>query len=163
MSKSVITWIVVVVIVVLGGWYVLSRPSKSVAPVTHTTQATSSPVSVTQQAVTPILSIATSTKLGSYLVAENGMTLYTFKNDKANKSTCTGACATLWPPYLVPSATTSLAVASGITGKVATIARTGGGTQVTYKGMPLYFFKSDTKKGEVSGNGYKGLWSVVKP
>jgi len=163
--KIVSTWIIVLVVVVLGGWYVLSRGSKQVPPVTQTTQsaATSSSVSGTQHTATPILNVATSTKLGSYLVATNGMTLYTYKKDKPNDSVCTGTCAAIWPPYLVPSATSSLAAAAGVTGEVGIISRAGGGTQVTYKGLPLYFFKFDAKAGETTGQGYKGLWSVARP
>jgi len=33
--------------------------------------------------------------------------------------------------------------------------------QVTYKGLPLYFFHSDSAAGDTKGN-YTG-WSLVKP
>lgn len=38
------------------------------------------------------------------LVGPNGMTLYTFDNDKAGsaKSVCNGPCATNWPPLMAP-------------------------------------------------------------
>ena len=44
----------------------------------------------------------------------------------------------------------------------ATIARDGG-KQLTYKGMPLYFYKGDLKAGDTKGNGVGGVWFVAKP
>ena len=41
------------------------------------------------------------------------------------------------------------------------ITRDDGSLQVTYKGLPLYFFHSDSKPGDTNGN-YTG-WSLVKP
>jgi predicted lipoprotein with Yx(FWY)xxD motif len=50
-----------------------------------------------------------------------------------------------------------------VTGTVGTFTRTDNGTtQVTYKGLPLYFWKGDTKAGDVDGQG-KGGFSVAKP
>lgn len=39
----------------------------------------------------------------------------------------------------------------------------GGKRQTTYKGMPLYFFCKDVKPGDTAGQGFKDIWSVVKP
>ena len=38
------------------------------------------------------------TGLGSVLVDSQGRTLYLWQADITSKSTCTGACATAWPP-----------------------------------------------------------------
>jgi len=40
------------------------------------------------------------TSAGDALAGPNGMTLYVFKNDANGTSTCTGGCATMWPPLL---------------------------------------------------------------
>jgi predicted lipoprotein with Yx(FWY)xxD motif len=48
-----------------------------------------------------------------------------------------------------------------VTGQLATITRSDGSLQVTYKGLPLYFFHSDSNPGDTKGN-YTG-WSLVKP
>ena len=48
-----------------------------------------------------------------------------------------------------------------MTGQLGTITRNDGSLQVTYKGLPLYFFHSDSKPGDTNGN-YTG-WSLVKP
>ncbi len=38
------------------------------------------------------------TDLGPILVDSQGMTLYMFAKDSGTTSTCTGSCATYWPP-----------------------------------------------------------------
>ena len=49
--------------------------------------------------------------------------------------------------------------------KLGTIKRPEGGTQVTYKGRPLYRFGADTKAGEANGEGIKdvGIWHAATP
>ena len=98
--------------------------------------------------------------LGKILVANNGMTLYLKKDDSTGKSTCYGDCAKNWPPLLIKGTPTA---GTGVTGKVDRTVRTDGRFQVTYNGMPLYFWKSDIKPGDTTGNGVNGIWSVVTP
>jgi predicted lipoprotein with Yx(FWY)xxD motif len=103
-----------------------------------------------------------STSLGVVLVAPNGFTLYTRSGDSANTSTCTGGCLAAWPALTVPAGGTASA-GTGVTGTVATFTRADNGTtQVTYKGLPLYFWQSDSKPGDVTGQGIGGF-SVAKP
>src|SRR5436853_7432949 len=91
------------------------------------------------------------TSLGEMLVAGNGKSLYVFAKDKSSKSTCSGACATFWPPLLTTGAPKA---GAGITaGWLGTTHRTDGTVQVTYKSHPLYFFAKDTKAGMTSGEG----------
>ena len=98
---------------------------------------------------------------GTILVAaSNNHTVYTFDSDTPGVSKCSGGCATTWPPLTVPAGTTPTA-GPGVTGQLGTITRSDGSLQVTYKGMPLYFFHSDAKAGDTMGN-YTG-WSLVKP
>ena len=100
--------------------------------------------------------VATSPTLGSYLVGPNGLALYTHTGDSATASTCTGSCAVAWPPLVVAS--TSQAVAgSGVTGALATLTRSDGTLQVTYLGLPLYYWKGDAKAGDTTGEGVNGF------
>jgi predicted lipoprotein with Yx(FWY)xxD motif len=97
--------------------------------------------------------------LGTFLVGTNGHTLYLDKADTKNKATCTGSCATVWPPL-----TTSgkpKAKGSAKSGDLGTI-NGGGVKQVTYKGHPLYYFASDTAAGQTTGQGQNGFY-VVSP
>ena len=112
----------------------------------------------------PAVMTATVGTQGTLLVAgANGMTVYTYAKDIANSGTsaCTGGCITRWPALTVPAGSTPTA-ATGITGKLGTITRTDDGTlQVTYNGLPLYFYSGDKTPGDANGI-YTG-WAAVKP
>jgi len=99
--------------------------------------------------------------LGDILTDAKGMTLYTFKNDKPNESTCDAACAKTWPPVVVADEKAKLTTAAGITGKLGVIERKDHSYQVTYNEMPLYRYAEDTKPGEAKGENLNGLWHVV--
>jgi predicted lipoprotein with Yx(FWY)xxD motif len=107
-------------------------------------------------------SLGSNSTLGQFLVGPNGMTLYTFKNDSMDTSTCTGACATLWPPLTVKQGETP-SLQLGLSGKLGTITRSDGTIQVTYNGMPLYYYSADQKPGDATGQAFKDLWYVVQP
>ena len=107
------------------------------------------------------LSVATS-PLGSILVDSAGMTVYVFDDDTpgADSSACTGECAALWPA-VTTSANAPTVV--DITGEVGTITGTNGGTQLTLNGLPLYTYRPDVRQGDMTGQGFDGLWWVVSP
>ncbi len=90
------------------------------------------------------------------LADAKGMTLYTFDKDTKGMSTCYGACATMWPPYLAKKGEKPMG--EGWT----MVKRKDGAEQWAYDGKPLYFFAKDMKAGEAMGNGMKGVWHVVK-
>jgi predicted lipoprotein with Yx(FWY)xxD motif len=99
---------------------------------------------------------------GTFLVDGKGRALYLFQKDKTAKSTCSGACATAWPPLL----TTGAPHASGAVRKalLGTTRRADGTTQVTYNGHPLYRFIQDAKPGDVKGQGVNAFgarWYAV--
>jgi predicted lipoprotein with Yx(FWY)xxD motif len=100
--------------------------------------------------------------LGTYLAGYNGMTLYSYAPDTAGVSNCSGGCAANWPPYVVTS-TANLVAESPIAGTVGTLTRADGSTQVTYNGVPLYFYIKDAQPGDETGQGVGGVWYVVKP
>jgi predicted lipoprotein with Yx(FWY)xxD motif len=101
------------------------------------------------------------TTIGGVTVLTNaaGRTLYWFTPDTSTKSACYGSCAAYWPPVSGP-----LKAGPGVTGKLGTIARTGGGTQETYDGHPLYTYVGDSGPGQAHGNNLNlngGLWHEV--
>ena len=124
----------------------------SPAAATATTAPTASPKPTPAASVV----IKDDAKLGKILVTPAGATLYIFKKDTDNTSTCYDACATTWPPYVVTSAVT------GMAGKIATAARKDGALQLTYNKQPLYFYSKDTKAGDTTGQGVGGNWFVVQ-
>jgi predicted lipoprotein with Yx(FWY)xxD motif len=100
---------------------------------------------------------------GSFLVDSSGRALYLWEADKSDKSTCSGACASAWPPL-----TTSGKPAAGSGVKAAllgTTKRDDGSLEVTYKGHPLYYFAGDQSAGQTNGQGSDGFgakWYLVK-
>jgi predicted lipoprotein with Yx(FWY)xxD motif len=91
------------------------------------------------------------------LVDEDGHTLYTFDNDKTpGVSTCTGACASNWPPAQADSYDQSR-------GDWSLVNTADGKHQWAYKGHPLYRFAADQKTGDHKGDGIKGVWHTAKP
>ena len=99
---------------------------------------------------------------GTVLVAANGMTLYIFTKDvkDSGKSACLTGCIDTWPALTVAAGATP-AGGTGVTGKFGTITRDDGTIQVTYNGLPLYFFKNDKAPGDA--NGVYANWEAVKP
>ena len=89
------------------------------------------------------------------LTDANGMTLYTFDNDKGGVSACYDACAENWPPLLA-AADAKADAEYGLTD------RKDGTKQWTYDGKPLYLWVKDKKPGDMTGDGVKGVWHVVK-
>lgn len=99
--------------------------------------------------------------MGVLLVAaSNGHTLYTFDSDSPGVSRCGGSCAAIWPPLSLMAGET-LTGGTGVAGALGTIHRSDGTVQVTYRGLPLYFFHNDMAPGQTFGN-YTG-WSLVHP
>ena len=138
----------------------------SVAPTTAPSASVSLPSAPASGPATggPTIMTATVGSNGTLVVAGlNGMTLYTFSKDTANGGTsaCIGGCIAKWPALTVPTGSKPSA-GSGASGKLATITRPDDGTlQVTYNGLPLYFFTGDHAAGDSNGI-YTG-WAAVKP
>jgi predicted lipoprotein with Yx(FWY)xxD motif len=102
------------------------------------------------------------TRLGSVLANTSGRTLYLFQNDTSTTSTCTGACASAWPPLIT---TGRPHAGSGATsGLVATTRRADGTLQVTYNKHPVYTYGGDSAAGDVNGQGayaYGNYWYAL--
>lgn len=109
----------------------------------------------------PVASVVihvTMTSHGAVLFGPDDHALYTLSTDSTNKSTCTGGCLAAWPPLLLTAGGT-VTGGSGVTGKLSSLKRADGTIQVTYKGLPLYYFASDGK-GTVSGDGLGGFYAA---
>jgi predicted lipoprotein with Yx(FWY)xxD motif len=94
------------------------------------------------------------------LTNANGLTLYWFAPDTSTNSKCFGSCATYWPPV-----SGSPTAGPGVTGKLGTIKRPGGGLQATYNGHPLYTYIGDRGPGQANGNDLDlngGYWYDIR-
>ena len=100
--------------------------------------------------------------LGDFLIGANGMTLYLFTNDEENISNCSGQCATNWPPLLVREGEVPVPGA-GVVGGLGVTERDDETLQVTYQGMPLYYWVNDEAPGDTTGHEVNDVWFVVAP
>jgi predicted lipoprotein with Yx(FWY)xxD motif len=102
--------------------------------------------------------------LGKILVDSKGRTLYLFQKDTGPMSTCSGGCATEWPPVTTSRKPTA---GSGLTAsKVGRTTRSDGSKQVTYNGHPLYLYVGDSKAGDATGQGidaFGARWYALSP
>lgn len=101
---------------------------------------------------------------GTYLVGPSGKALYLWEADSSDKPTCSGACASAWPPLTTPGK--PLAAGGVHTADLGTVTRADGRIQVTYMGHPLYYFIGDTAPGQTLGQGsdaFGAKWWLVAP
>ena len=102
--------------------------------------------------------------LGKILTDSKGRTIYLFEKDTGPKSTCSGACATDWPPVTTTGKPTA---GSGLTASmVGTTTRSDGAKQVTYNGHPLYLYVGDQKAGDTNGqavDAFGARWYALSP
>jgi predicted lipoprotein with Yx(FWY)xxD motif len=102
--------------------------------------------------------------LGQILVDGSGRTLYLFQADKPSSSSCYDACAGVWPAVITAKAPVP---GPGLQASLlSTTQRKDGTLEVVYNGHPLYYFSSDTKAGDVTGEGLSSFgakWYAVSP
>jgi predicted lipoprotein with Yx(FWY)xxD motif len=107
---------------------------------------------------------AGSSAYGVVLFDGHGKALYAFTRDPRGRSTCSGACASAWPPYVVnrqlrPGARTRRSL-------LGTAKRLDGRRQLTYAGRPLYYYVGDRKPGQILCQNvveFGGRWLVIRP
>lgn len=125
------------------------------------TGASSPPPSAAANAVQ--IQTATASVAGkseTVLADSAGLTLYYRTSDTPHQVSCSGGCASVWPPLLAPSGaptgpatlTGTLSVLDGANGK-----------QVLYNGHPLYRYSKDVTAGDAHGQGLAGVWFVATP
>jgi predicted lipoprotein with Yx(FWY)xxD motif len=97
--------------------------------------------------------------IGTVLVNSSGPTLYHLPTDTSTKTTCTGACAEIWPPLLTKNG--HVPASPGVSGQFGELTRPDMGDQVTFNGMPLYTFTGDSEPGQANGQGIDGFFAVT--
>ncbi|MGC8487909.1 MAG: COG4315 family predicted lipoprotein [Clostridia bacterium] len=98
-------------------------------------------------------------KSETVLTNASGYTLYYYDKDTPTSSACTGSCAGIWPA--VTTSASKLSSPSGL--GPFSVLKDANGSQVEYKGHPLYTYTGDTAPGQANGQGKFGLWWVVTP
>ena len=134
-----------------GGSSTSSAPKSGVAAAQHSTS-----------------SVAVKTRkikgLGVVLVNPKGRTLYVFMKDKRRHVTCTGKCASFWPPLKWKSSGKPKAGGAAKSTLLAWDKNPAGGKVVTYSKWPLYTYAGDSAVGQAKGwniNLNGGKWYVI--
>jgi predicted lipoprotein with Yx(FWY)xxD motif len=142
-----------------------SSTAASTPASTPSTQSTAASTSTTAAAGPAVAVESKHAKLGTILAAgPKKLTVYMFEADKGTTSSCSGACAKVWPPVTTAGAPT--AGAGAVSSDLGTTERSDGTEQVTYKGHPLYFYDDDKDSGDAYGQGSKAFgagWYVLEP
>jgi predicted lipoprotein with Yx(FWY)xxD motif len=109
---------------------------------------------------TNTVKIADNSTFGKILTDSKGMSLYFFSKDAKETSLCLDGCLDNWPVFYEETIT----VDAGLNvADFATITRTDGSKQTTYKGWPLYYFANDANTGDTNGDKVLDIWYVAKP
>jgi predicted lipoprotein with Yx(FWY)xxD motif len=103
--------------------------------------------------------IASKGSLGDYLVDHNNKALYYYAKDTVGTSNASGVLLDVWPVFYAANLNlpTDLNPAD-----FGTITRPDGKKQTTYHGWPLYTYAADVASGDTFGDGFEGIWFVVK-
>lgn len=134
-----------------GGATAKATPHQNVGP-----QPSSGTVSFPPVGTTVL--VVQHSAIGYVLAEANGQVAYTYGKDTKNGApTCTGSCATTWPPITgVPKA----GPADTFPGTFGVVKGAGGVEQITYNGLPLYRL-AGAKSLTTKGNGLGGEWHVI--
>jgi len=111
-----------------------------------------------------LIKLTSSATLGNYLTDKDGSTLYFFSDDANGANNCTGGCTAAWPVFNVTGLTQDVLGTGLLLADFSTIT-TPSGSQVTYKGWPLYYFAPGGVReasGKTGGEGIGGIWFVAK-
>ncbi|PTQ95165.1 putative lipoprotein with Yx(FWY)xxD motif [Mucilaginibacter yixingensis] len=105
------------------------------------------------------IQLMANTKFGNIMTDGSGRTLYFFSIDAGTTSNCTGGCLAVWPVFYSANPT----LGTGLNASdFATITRSDGAMQTTYKGWPLYYYSGDIYAGDTNGDPVDNTWFVAK-
>ena len=134
----------------------ISFPAPGIWPIANT----DTPLAPEPQPVENSIKLADNATFGKILTDSNGATLYFFSRDTQDTSVCLGGCLDVWPIFYAEDLTLDAGLEEM---DFATIDRTDGSKQTTYKGWPLYYYSSDTAAGDTNGDAFNNVWYVAKP
>jgi predicted lipoprotein with Yx(FWY)xxD motif len=113
----------------------------------------------------PAITVEVSPFIGPYLADSAGRTLYGYGADYVGDcetppvSNCLNDCLLSWPVFDAPVRTLGAGLDEAAFGQIT---RSDGLTQTTYYGWPLYYYKTDTAKGMINGQGKGKIWFAAE-
>jgi predicted lipoprotein with Yx(FWY)xxD motif len=121
--------------------------------------AANSTVTVDKKSQPPVKVVRVS-GFGRILVTARGFALYNFTPERNGAIKCTGGCAKVWPPLLLPKGAAPPRAVRGAAGTFGVVVRPEGKRQLTYRRRPLYTYVDDKKPGQVLCDGVNGWFAV---
>lgn len=118
-----------------------------------------------EAAAGPSITVEVSPFIGPYLADATGRTLYGYGADYVGDcetppvSNCVADCLLSWPIFDAPVRTLAAGIDESAFGQIT---RADGLTQTTYFGWPLYYYKTDTAKGLINGQGKGKIWFAAE-
>jgi predicted lipoprotein with Yx(FWY)xxD motif len=111
------------------------------------------------------VTLQTSPFVGTYLADATGRTLYTYGNDLPGDcqtppvSNCVTDCLISWPIFPAGQRVLAPGLDESAFGAIL---RNDGTWQTTYRGWPIYYYKTDLLPGQVAGQGKAKTWHIVE-
>ena len=126
----------------------------------------------TRHPATTVVKAAHNSHQNKQIVVDvHGNTLYRLTGDTPRHVLCTHRrvmgldCLVIWKPLTVRSSSTSaIKAGSGVSGALTLLRRARNSYQVVLRGMPLYTYVGDSRRGDVHGEGIRsfgGVWHTV--
>jgi predicted lipoprotein with Yx(FWY)xxD motif len=104
--------------------------------------------------------------LGTVVVDGRGYTVYVLTSSTTKNLPCTGGCASIWPPLVLPKGTAKASASGSLEMNLVGTAKVGASTVPTYDGWRLYEYAVDTGPAQSNGQGvqsYGGTWLALRP
>lgn len=107
------------------------------------------------------LEVSSNATLGKFLADDAGRSVYAFTKDSKGTTVCYDKCEQSWPPVVTLG---QPALKDGInSAMIGSVLRKDGTMQVTYNGIPLYYYVKDQTSGSTAGQGVGQVWFLVTP
>jgi predicted lipoprotein with Yx(FWY)xxD motif len=152
-----------IIVALLGGCGSSGKSTTAASQATPAAnQSSYAPAATTSAAPTALITTKQGKQGAILAYGPKRLTVYLFEADKGGASSCSGECATVWPPVSGHPQASGQAVPSHL----GTITRADGTTQVTYNGHPLYLYSRDKDNGDSYGQGLNSFgasWYVLTP
>ena len=101
---------------------------------------------------------------GRVLADSTGEALFIYQPDDRGPSRCVTACATAWPPLLLPAGDRYPVAGRGVDPSLlGTTRRHDGSLQVTYNRWPLYLDRDYTQGPRTGQGDGMGAWYLISP
>ena len=108
-----------------------------------------------------LVAVAHRARFGTILVNGRGFALYYWARETNGKVKCTGQCARVWPPVLLPAGARAPQHVAGVMGTFGMVMRPDGTHQLAFNHHPLYTYQGDKTPAQILCDGVDG-WHVYR-